>query len=147
MSASVPRIVISAPASGHGKTTVATGLMAALRARGLRVAGFAVGPGFVDRGYHALATGRPGRNLDPFLTDERLVEPLLLHGAAASGGSDIAVVDGVAGLHDGTLGGEGFASTAHVATLTRSPVVLVVDVSHMSRTAAAVVHGLATFDP
>jgi cobyrinic acid a,c-diamide synthase len=121
--------------------------MAALHARGLAVSGFKVGPDFVDPGYHTLATGRPGRNLDPFLTDERLVEPLLLHGATASGSTDVAVIDGVMGLFDGRLGGEGFASTAHVATLTRTPVVVVVDVGHMSRTAAAVVHGLATFDP
>ena len=147
MSTRLPRIIVSAPASGHGKTTVATGLMAALRARGLGVSGFKVGPDFIDPGYHALATGRPGRNLDPFLTEESLVGPLLLHGATASGATDIAVIEGVMGLFDGRLGGDGFASSAHVATLTSTPVVLAVDISNTTRTAAAIVHGLATFEP
>ncbi|GAA6524996.1 cobyrinate a,c-diamide synthase [Intrasporangium sp. DVR] len=143
----LPRFVVAAPASGHGKTTVATGIMAALRREGLDVAGFKVGPDYIDPGFHALATGRPGRNLDPFLCGEDLVEPLLLHGAAAGGPSDVAVIEGVMGLFDGRIGTEGLASTAHVAALTRSPVVLVLDISHTSRTAGAIVHGLATFDP
>jgi len=143
----LPRLVVAAPGSGHGKTTVATGLMAALRARGLGVSGFKVGPDFIDPGYHALATGRPGRNLDPFLCGHELVGPLLRHGAAADGPTDVAVIEGVMGLFDGQVGGAGYASTAHVATLTRTPVVLALDVSHMTRTAAAIVHGLATFEP
>jgi len=143
----LPRLVIAASASGHGKTTVATGLMAALRREGLVVAPFKVGPDYIDPGYHALATGRPGRNLDPFLCGESLIEPLLLHGAARPEAADVALIEGVMGLFDGRIGGDGFASTAHVAALTRSPVVLVLDISHTSRTAAAVVHGLTTFDP
>lgn len=143
----LPRLVVAAPGSGHGKTTVATGLMAALRARGLGVSGFKVGPDFIDPGYHALATGRPGRNLDPFLCGQDQVAPLLVHGATAGGPTDVAVVEGVMGLFDGRIGGDGYASTAHVATLTRTPVVLALDISHMTRTAAAIVHGLATFEP
>jgi cobyrinic acid a,c-diamide synthase len=141
---SLPRLVVAAPASGHGKTTVATGLMAALARTGLVVSGHKVGPDYIDPGYHALATGRPGRNLDPHLVGEDLLVPLLLHGAA---GADLAVVEGVMGLYDGQLGGDGFASTAHVAAHTRSPVVLVVDVSHASRSIAATVHGMTTWDP
>ncbi len=140
----LPRLVIGAPASGHGKTTVATGLMAAMVARGMAVSGHKVGPDFIDPGYHALATGRPGRNLDPFLVGEHRVVPLLLHGARSA---DIAVIEGVMGLFDGRLGTGGEASTAHVAALTGSPVLLVVDISHASRTHAAVVAGLAAFDP
>jgi cobyrinic acid a,c-diamide synthase len=140
----LPRIVVAAPASGHGKTTVATGLMAALVARGLTVSGHKVGPDFIDPGYHALATGRPGRNLDPFLVGEQRIVPLLLHGARKA---DVAVVEGVMGLFDGRLGTAGEASTAHVAALTTSPVLLVVDISHASRTHAAVIAGLAAFDP
>ena len=144
---SLPRLLVSAPGSGQGKTTVATGLMAALRATGLAVGGFKVGPDFIDPGYHALATGRPGRNLDPVLCGPELIEPLLLHGARAHGATDVAVIEGVMGLFDGRLGAEGFGSSAHVAALTRTPVVLVVDIGNTTRTAAAVVHGLATFDP
>jgi cobyrinic acid a,c-diamide synthase len=136
--------MIAAPSTGQGKTTVATGLMAALRHAGMRVSGHKVGPDYIDAGYHALATGRPGRNLDPHLVGEGLVVPLLLHGAR---GADIAVIEGVMGLYDGKLGTDGFASTGHVARLTRSPVVLVVDVAKLSRTAAAIVAGMAAFDP
>lgn len=142
--ASLPRVVVAAPASGHGKTTVAVGVMAALAGRGLRVSGHKVGPDYIDPGYHALATGRPARNLDPYLVAADRIVPLLLHGAA---GADVAVIEGVMGLFDGRLGTGGEASTAHVAALTAAPVVLVADVSHASRTHAAVVAGLAGFDP
>lgn len=143
----LPRLVVAAPASGHGKTTVASGLMAALRAAGHEVSGHKVGPDYIDPGYHALATGRPGRNLDPRLVGEDLLRPLLLHGAGTPRPADIAVVEGVMGLYDGAIGGHGYASTAHVATALRAPVLLVVDASHAARSVAAVVHGMATFDP
>jgi cobyrinic acid a,c-diamide synthase len=143
----VPRLVVAAPASGHGKTTVATGLMAALRAAGHEVSGHKVGPDYIDPGYHALATGRPGRNLDPHLVGEDLVIPLFLHGARTPAPADVAVVEGVMGLYDGALGRDGFASTAHVAAELAAPVVLVVDISHAARSVAAVVHGMATYDP
>jgi cobyrinic acid a,c-diamide synthase len=143
----LPRLVIAAPGSGHGKTTVATGLMSALSAKGLQVAGFKVGPDYIDPGYHTLATGRVGRNLDPYLCGEQQMLPLLLHGAQTPGRADVAVIEGVMGLFDGQIGTAGFASTAHVASLVQAPVILVLDISHMSRTAAAIVHGLNTFDP
>ena len=139
----LPRLVVAAPASGHGKTTVSAGLMAALRRTGMVVSGHKIGPDYIDPGYHALATGRPGRNLDPHLVGEDLVAPLLLHGAA---GADIAVVEGVMGLYDGMLGTDGYASTSHVASLLTAPVILVVDVSHASRSIAAIVHGMASYD-
>ncbi|MDI2126702.1 cobyrinate a,c-diamide synthase [Yinghuangia seranimata] len=138
----VPRIVVAAPASGQGKTTVATGLMAAFAARGLRVSPHKVGPDYIDPGYHALACGRPGRNLDPFLVGEERVAPLFAHGAR---GADVAVVEGVMGLFDGAAGRAGFASTAHVARLIDAPVVLVVDARSQSDSVAALVHGFATF--
>ncbi|MGV0625492.1 cobyrinate a,c-diamide synthase [Mycolicibacter minnesotensis] len=140
----LPRIVVAAPASGHGKTTVAVGLMAALRARGMGVSGHKIGPDYIDPGYHALATGCPARNLDPYLVGADRIVPLLAHGAADA---DIAVIEGVMGLFDGRLGTDGESSTAHVAALTATPVVLVIDISHAARTHAAVVAGLAGFDP
>lgn len=141
----LPRVLVAAPATGQGKTTVATGLMAALRRRGLEVSGHKVGPDYIDPGYHALACGRPGRNLDPHLVGEHRVAPLLLHGARTPTPADIAVIEGVMGLYDGRVGTDGFASTAHVASLTRSPVILVVDISRSSRSIGAVVHGMATW--
>lgn len=139
----IPRVLIAAPSSGAGKTTVATGLMAALAARGLVVSGHKVGPDYIDPTYHAVATGRPGRNLDPFLVGQDLVAPLLAHGAR---GADLAVIEGVMGLFDGR-GASGEASTAHVARLLDAPVILVVDASRQSGSVAALVHGFATFDP
>ena len=157
----VPRLVIAAPASGCGKTTVACGLMAALRARGLAVSGHKVGPDYIDPGYHALATGRPPRNLDPFLCGEDLIAPLFRHGAA---GTQVAVIEGVMGMFDGVdhaampanlTGpenptnpiGPDFGSTAHVARLLDAPVVLVVDAARAGRSVAALAAGFAGFDP
>ena len=163
----IPRLVIAAPASGCGKTTVACGLMAALRARGLAVSGHKVGPDYIDPGYHTLATGRPPRNLDPFMCGADLIAPLFLHGAA---GARIAVIEGVMGLFDGVdlaqagleewvppgSGGSGgsppradtdFGSTAHVARLLGAPVLLVVDAARAGRSVAALAAGFAGFDP
>ncbi|EIV92168.1 cobyrinate a,c-diamide synthase, partial [Frankia sp. QA3] len=144
----LPRLVLAAPTSGAGKTTVTTGLMAALRARGLRVSPHKVGPDYIDPGYHALATGRPGRNLDAVLCGPHRLAPLFAHGAR---GADIAVVEGVMGLFDGVARpgpGEAadHASTAHVARLLDAPVILVVDVSGAARSIAALVAGFRSFD-
>lgn len=146
-----PGLVIAAPSSGSGKTTVTTGLTAAFAARGDVVAPFKVGPDYIDPGYHALATGRPGRNLDPVLVGEHRIAPLYAHGAA---GCDLAVVEGAMGLFDGRVDDADPAgavvpqgSAAHVAGLLGLPVVLVVDVRGYSQTLAAVVRGLATHDP
>ncbi|GAB1813224.1 cobyrinate a,c-diamide synthase [Mycobacterium sp. MUNTM1] len=144
---SVPAVVVAAPASGSGKTTVATGLMGALRQAGHTVAPFKVGPDFIDPGYHGLAAGRPGRNLDPVLVGENLIGPLYAHGAS---GADIAVVEGVMGLFDGRIGAAAATpaagSTAHVAGLLGAPVVLVVDARGQSQSIAALLHGFSTFD-
>ena len=148
----VPRLVIAAPGSGQGKTSVATGLLGALRKRGLTVSPHKVGPDYIDPGYHTLAAGRPGRNLDPWLVGEERIAPMFAHGASTPTVADIAVIEGVMGLFDGAgnheASGRGdFASTAHVARLLRAPVVLVVDASGVSSSVAALLHGFATFDP
>ena len=139
-----PRIVVAGTHSGAGKTTVASGLMAAFAQKGEGVAPFKVGPDFIDPSYHTLAAGRPGRNLDAFLSGPELVAPLFAHGAR---GADISIIEGVMGLFDGKSGGGEMASTAHVAKLLGAPVVLVVDAGAMARSVAAMVHGYATFDP
>jgi len=138
-----PRIVVAGTHSGVGKTTIASGLMAALSSEGFRVAPFKVGPDFIDPSYHTLAADWPGRNLDAFLSGPDLIGPLFAYGAQ---GADIAVIEGVMGLFDGKGGGD-LASTAHVARLLEAPIVLVVDARAMSRSVAAMVHGYATFDP
>lgn len=140
----LPRLVIAAPASGSGKTTVAIGLMAAFAERGLAVSPHKVGPDYIDPGYHAMATGRPGRNLDAHLCGPGMLPPLLRHGAR---GCDLAVIEGVMGLFDGASGRGAFASTAHVATVLSAPVVLVVDASAQARSIAALVYGFARYDP
>jgi len=142
-----PAVVVAAPSSGSGKTTVATGLMGALRRAGRTVAPFKVGPDFIDPGYHALASGRPGRNLDPVLVGDHLIGPLFRHG---SDDADLAVVEGVMGLFDGRIdplsSGPARGSTAHVAGLLGAPVILLVDARGQSHSIGAVVHGFSTFD-
>ncbi|MEU7767327.1 cobyrinate a,c-diamide synthase [Nocardia sp. NPDC049190] len=141
-------MVVAAPASGSGKTTVATGLVGALRRVGHRVAPFKVGPDYIDPGYHGLAAGRPGRNLDPVLVGTERVVPLYRHGAR---GCDLAVVEGAMGLFDGRIdpdhsGPVAEGSTAQVASLLGAPVLLVVDARGHSQSLAALLHGFATFD-
>jgi cobyrinic acid a,c-diamide synthase len=138
-----PRLVVAGTHSGVGKTTVTTGLLAALRATGHRPAAAKVGPDFIDPGYHALASGRPPRNLDPWLCGTTAIRPLA---ARAGEGSDLLVVEGVMGMFDGAADGTP-SSTADVAGLLDAPVVLVVDAEAMAGSVAAVVHGFATLDP
>lgn len=139
----IPRIVIAGTHSGCGKTTVASGIMAALTARGLRVQPFKVGPDFIDPSHHTQICGRHSRNLDPFMMGE---EGCLTTFARATEGADIAVIEGVMGMFDG-IDGTDTCSTAHVARILKSPVILVVDVKGMSRSAHALISGFRTFDP
>lgn len=138
-----PRLVVAGTHSGVGKTTVATGLLAALCEIGVRAAGAKVGPDFIDPGYHAAACGRPPRNLDPWLCGSDAMAPLA---ARAGAGADVLVIEGVMGLFDGAADGTP-SSTADVAGLLAAPVLLVVDAGAMASSVAAVVHGFATLDP
>lgn len=138
-----PRLVVAGVSSGVGKTTVATGLLAALTARGTKAAGAKVGPDFIDPGYHALACGGPPRNLDPWLCGAEAVAPLA---ARAAAGADVLIIEGVMGLFDGAADGTP-SSTADVAVQLDAPVVLVVDSAAMSTSVAATVRGFRDHDP
>jgi len=137
-------IVVAGTHSGVGKTSVTLGLIGALRRRGLSVQPFKVGPDFIDPLHHRHASGRMPRNLDGWMLAP---ETNLRRFAAATADADAAVVEGVMGLFDGSDGGSERGSTAEMAKLLRLPVVLVVDASAMARSAAALVHGFASFDP
>jgi cobyrinic acid a,c-diamide synthase len=136
-------IVIAGPASGVGKTTIALGVMAAFRRRGLTVQPFKCGPDFIDAGHHTRVCGRPSRNLDGWMLSKETNRALFAQHTATA---DIAIVEGVMGLFDGARGsGEG--STAAMATHLGLPVLFVVDASTMAASAAALVRGFETFDP
>ncbi|HVP96532.1 cobyrinate a,c-diamide synthase [Methanoregula sp.] len=143
MKADIPRIVIAGTHSGCGKTTIASGLMAALVARGLEVQPFKTGPDFIDPSHHTLICGRTSRNLDSCMMGEAGV---LRTFAGATTGADIAVIEGAMGMFDGT-GGTDTASAAHVARILRAPVVLVVDAHAVSRSIHATIRGFRDFDP
>lgn len=138
------RLLLAAPMSGSGKTTLTAGLIAALAARGLAVAPFKCGPDYIDPSYHALAAGRPCHNLDAWLVPPEQIAGVL---ARRSAGADLALIEGVMGLFDGYAGDDDTGSSAHIARLTRTPVVIVLDVRAMARTAAALIAGLRDFDP
>ncbi len=135
--------LLGAPASGAGKTTIATAVTAALVRRGLEVQPFKVGPDFLDPGYLAAAAGRPCHTLDPWLAGEQAVRERASRSAV---GADVVVVEGAMGLFDGVDGKSEAGSAAAVAKLLDLPVVLVVDASAAARSVAALVHGFVTFD-
>jgi cobyrinic acid a,c-diamide synthase len=143
MQAEIPRILIAGTHSGCGKTTIASGLMAALVARGVAVQPFKTGPDFIDPSHHTLICGRPSRNLDFCMMGEAGIRRTF---AEASAGADIAVIEGAMGLFDGREGSD-TASAAHVARILKAPVLLVVDVHAVSRSIHAVVKGFRDFDP
>lgn len=138
-------IIIGAPRSGSGKTTVTIGLLRALARRGLRVRGAKSGPDYIDPGFHAAATGQPGVNLDSWAMPPSLLSALA---AGAADGADIVVIESAMGLFDGIPAGTGrTGSAADLARLFGLPVLLVLDVSGQSQTAAAVAKGFAGYDP
>lgn len=138
----IPRIVLAGTHSGVGKTTLATGLMAALKRRERPIQGYKIGPDYIDPTYHAAATGKASHNLDRWLLGESLPSVF-----ARSSNESWAVIEGVMGMFDGMSGTPGFGSTADVAKLLQAPIILIVEASSMSRSVAALVHGFNTFDP
>ncbi len=138
----IPRVVIAAPMSGSGKTTVVTGLLAAMRARGIKAQSYKIGPDYIDPGYHALASGRPAHNLDTWLVSKERLADIFMSTMADA---DIAVIEGVMGLYDG--GKNGVSSTAEIAKLLKAPVLLVVNAKSMGESAAALTLGFRQYDP
>ncbi|MCR5029964.1 MAG: cobyrinate a,c-diamide synthase [Selenomonadaceae bacterium] len=138
----IPRVVIAAPMSGSGKTTVVTGLLAAMRAHGVKAQSYKIGPDYIDPGYHALASGRPAHNLDTWLVSKERLADIFISTMADA---DVAVIEGVMGLYDG--GKNGVSSTAEIAKLLKAPVLLVVNAKSMGESAAALVLGFKQYDP
>ncbi len=136
-------LVIAGTHSGAGKTTITLGLIGALRSRGLQVQPFKVGPDFIDPLHHRQASGRPPRNLDGWMLSASVNRELFARGSADA---DAAVIEGVMGLFDGSEGSSDRGSTAEMAKLLGLPVVLVIDAGAMARSAAALIHGYASFD-
>ncbi|AHB48199.1 cobyrinic acid a,c-diamide synthase [Hyphomicrobium nitrativorans NL23] len=139
-------IVVAAPSSGSGKTTVTLGLLAALRKAGVVVQPFKTGPDYIDTGHHARAAGRPSFNLDTWAMPQDLIASIVSRTAASA---DISIAEGVMGLFDAgpSRGLSGNGATADLAALLGWPVVLVLDVSGQTETAAALALGCATYRP
>ncbi|WP_053958701.1 cobyrinate a,c-diamide synthase [Sulfobacillus thermosulfidooxidans] len=138
-----PRLIVTAPSSGEGKTIVSLALMAALQKRGVRVQGFKVGPDYIDPSYYEWATGRKGRNLDAWM--EPRPDDVLNSFVKGMTGADIAIIEGVMGYFDGQDPLTNEASTYHVAAILRAPVLLVLNGQHSARSLAAVVLGFQKF--
>ncbi|MBT7906289.1 MAG: AAA family ATPase, partial [Marinovum sp.] len=138
-------LMISAPSSGTGKTTVMLGLLRAISDLGLTVQPFKSGPDYIDPAFHHAAARRPSFNLDTWSMDQ----PLFTAISAQAVGADIAIAEGSMGLFDGVAskGASGFGSSAEAAMLMGWPVVLVVDVSGQAQSAAATALGFATYAP
>ena len=138
-----PRLVIAGTHSGVGKTTVSLALMAALKARGLVVQPFKVGPDFIDPGHHQLVTGRSSHNLDGWMLSDAINQSIF---SQASADADVSIIEGMMGLFDGSSALNDRGSTAEMAKQLHAPVLLVIDGSAMARSAAAMAAGYAQFD-
>ncbi|GJL49810.1 MAG: cobyrinic acid a,c-diamide synthase [Nitrospirales bacterium] len=139
-----PRLLIAGTQSGVGKTTVTLALLSAFRAKGRRVQPFKVGPDFIDPGHHRMASGRESRNLDGWMLDQEINRTTFLRAAQDA---DLSIIEGMMGLFDGSSPMSDRGSAVEQAKQLGVPTLLVVDASAMARSAAAMVHGYATFDP
>lgn len=138
-----PRIVISGTHSGAGKTTLTTGVLRALYNRGLKVQPFKSGPDYIDPAFHSFVVSRASRNLDVWMLGEETTKNLFVKNAKDA---DISVIEGVMGLYDGLGTQKDMGSTAHLSKVLSAPVILLVDGSGMSASAAAIVTGYKMYD-
>lgn len=137
----IPRIVIAGTHSGVGKTTIVTGLLAVLKEKGLTIQSYKVGPDYIDPGYHQLASGKVAHNLDTWLVPTDKLVPIF---AKTASSNDIVIIEGVMGLYDG--GRTGISSTAAIAKILKTPVVLVIDARSIGESAAAIALGYKMYD-
>ncbi|MDE3017227.1 MAG: cobyrinate a,c-diamide synthase, partial [Pseudomonadota bacterium] len=139
-------LMIAAPRSGSGKTTVTLGLLRALVRRGIKVAAFKCGPDYIDPAFHKIATGRTSLNLDSWAMPESVLDTNFIRGSA---GADVVIAEGSMGLFDGvaTRGASGDGASADIAARFGLPVVLVIDASGQSQSAGAVALGFRDFHP
>ncbi len=143
MNQSIPRIVIAGTQSGTGKTSLSLALVLSLKRKGLRIQTYKIGPDFLDPSYLTLASGRPCYNLDGWMTEKEYVLELFRRTAKDV---DIAVIEGVMGLFDGSDPGSSEGSTAEMARWLDAPVLMVVNVHGMARSLSAVVKGCVEFE-
>ena len=142
MKSKYPRIIIAGLKGGSGKTTLSLGLIAAFRKKGMKVIPFKKGPDYIDGGWLSTAAGTPCYNLDTFLISESRITPSFVNHAKTA---DIAVIEGNRGFYDG-MDEQGTHSTAELAKMLKSPVLLIVDCTKATRTIAAIISGIQKFD-
>ena len=139
----LPRVMIAGTNSGVGKTTVTLGIMSALVQKGINVQGFKAGPDYIDPSHHTFVTGSASRNLDTWLMGNSACRELFERAAA---NADISVIEGVMGLYDGSIDSTGYGSSAHLAKILNTPVILVVNARGVAQSAGAIVMGFKEFD-
>ena len=139
----LPRIMIAGTNSGVGKTTVTLGIMSALVQKGIEVQGFKAGPDYIDPSHHKFVTGNASRNLDTWMMGDSACRELFERSAV---NADVSVIEGVMGLYDGSIDSTGHGSSAHLAKLLKTPVILVISAKGIAQSAGAVVMGYKEFD-
>ena len=135
--------MIAGTNSGVGKTTVTLGIMSAFAQKGINVQGFKAGPDYIDPSHHTFVTGNASRNLDTWMMGEGACRELFARSAATA---EISVIEGVMGLYDGSIDSTGHGSSAHLAKVLNTPVILIVNARGVAQSAGAIVMGFREFD-
>lgn len=137
------RVMIAAPKSGSGKTSITCGLLSALKGRGMKPVSYKCGPDYIDTMFHKTVLGIPSKNLDTFFTDEKTTINLMLEDRQED---EFALIEGVMGLYDGLGGVREEGSSYHLAKITKTPIVLVVDAKGMGKSLLALISGFLSYD-